>query len=215
MDIHIVGSGPEDLMPKLIDFHHEDCIWVGVDRGVKTIYQAGIIPEIAFGDFDSISAEDLSKLEQQLKSIKKYKSEKDETDMELALNWALDQNSSCIRLFGATGGRIDHFLANIHLMLKPLLAGNSNKIYMIDQKNIVYLVGPGTYSILKNDEKKYISFLPIAFNIKGLTLKGFKYPLTDSHIPISSTLCISNELKNDSGTFSFEEGILMVVRSQD
>ena len=64
-------------------------------------------------------------------------------------------------------------------------------------------------------DKKYISFVPVSLNINGLTLEGFKYPLKDCHISIGSTLCISNELIRDYGTFSFSEGILIVVRSSD
>jgi len=49
----------------------------------------------------------------------------------------------------------------------------------------------------------------------GLTLEGFKYPLSNCHISLGSTLCISNELLSSSGTFSISEGIVMVVRSSD
>ena len=52
-------------------------------------------------------------------------------------------------------------------------------------------------------------------DVKGVTLKGFKYPLSDYRIQLGSTVCISNELVGDYGTFSFSEGILMIVRSTD
>ncbi len=48
-----------------------------------------------------------------------FKPEKDETDMELALNWAIDQKPEMIRIFGATGGRLDHMFANIQLLINP------------------------------------------------------------------------------------------------
>ena len=49
----------------------------------------------------------------------KFKPEKDETDMEHALNWAIEQKPEKIRIFGATGGRIDHMFANIQLLINP------------------------------------------------------------------------------------------------
>jgi thiamine pyrophosphokinase len=67
----------------------------------------------------------------------------------------------------------------------------------------------------KRADKKYVSFVPLTLNVKGLNLEGFKYPLKDRHITIGSTLCISNELIGDNGTFSFSEGILLVIRSND
>ena len=62
---------------------------------------------------------------------------------------------------------------------------------------------------------KYISFIPISTEVKGITLEGFKYPLTGCQIGLGSTRCISNELITDCGTFSFSEGILMIIRSTD
>ena len=92
--------------------------------------------------------------------------------------------------------------------------GNVN-IFLIDKQNILSLKGPGSYKIEKRLDKKYISFVPLTLKVKGLTLDGFKYPLNNRHISIGSTLCISNELISDYGTFSFSEGILLVIRSND
>jgi thiamine pyrophosphokinase len=77
------------------------------------------------------------------------------------------------------------------------------------------LAGPGTHTIKKIPEKKYISFVPLTLDVANLTLEGFKFPLQNRHISVGSTLCISNELINQYGTFSFSEGILIVIRSHD
>jgi thiamine pyrophosphokinase len=215
MEINILGGGPPELLPDLSEFRKEESLWVGVDRGVYTLLSKGIIPHIAFGDFDSVTAEELSEIEKHVRSIKKFKPEKDETDMELALNWALGENPEKIRIFGATGGRLDHFFANVQLLLKPALKNVGFNIKIIDKKNHIYIKTPGSYEVKKRCDRKYISFIPMTSVVKGLTLEGFKYPLNNRHIPIGSTLCISNELINDYGTFSFSEGILMVIRSQD
>lgn len=214
MDIHIVAGGPSSLLPELQEYNFEDCIWVGVDRGIFTLLQKGIHANIAFGDFDSVTEEEFMFIEENVPILQKYKPEKDETDLELAILWALEQQPACIRLFGASGGRIDHFLANVSLLIKPL-EKNNTKIEMIDNKNLLYLAFPGTYNVNKDQNKKYISFLPYTAEVKGLTLSGFKYPLKDCDLPIGSTLCISNELISEYGTFSFSKGILMIVRSQD
>ena len=54
------------------------------------------------------------------------------------------------------------------------------QIEIIDHKNIIQLKAPGTYPVQKIKDKKYISFIPISTEVKGVTLKGFKYPLTES-----------------------------------
>lgn len=215
MIINILAGGPEELLPNLNEYSRENDIWVGVDRGVYTLINKNITPMIAFGDFDSVSNEELQVIKGHVKEIKRYKPEKNETDMELALNWAIKQEPALIRIFGATGGRLDHLLANVYLMINPLMEDKKFNIVLIDNQNILALKGPGSYKIEKRVDKKYISFVPLTFNVEGLTLEGFKYPLKDRHISIGSTLCISNELIGDNGTFSFSEGILLVIRSND
>jgi thiamine pyrophosphokinase len=215
MIINIVAGGPEELLPDLNGFNEVNVIWVGVDRGVYNLIKRNIKPVIAFGDFDSVTAEELIDIEIQVEEMKRFRPEKDETDMELALNWALDQKPEAIRIFGATGGRLDHLFANVQLMVKPLMGGTEVTIFLIDRQNSVMAKGPGSYRIEKMINKKYISFVPVTLHIVDLTLEGFKYPLNNRHISIGSTLCISNELISDYGTFSFSEGILLVVRSDD
>jgi thiamine pyrophosphokinase len=215
MNINILAGGPEEFLPNLHTYSSENDIWVGVDRGVYTLINKNITPAIAFGDFDSVSKEELLVIESHVKELKRYKPEKNETDMELALNWAIEQKPSFIRIFGATGGRLDHLLANVHLLVKPVMVDNDINLVLIDNQNILSLKGPGSYKIKKRVDKKYISFVPLTLDVKGLTLEGFKYPLKNRHISIGSTLCISNELISDYGTFSFSEGILLVIRSND
>ncbi|MBV7503777.1 thiamine diphosphokinase [Bacillus sp. sid0103] len=215
MIINIVAGGPEDLLPDLTEYIESDAIWVGVDRGVYHLLKRNISPFIAFGDFDSVSLDELMFIEDRVSELKKYKPEKDETDMELALNWALGQHPSAIRLFGATGGRLDHLFANVHLLLNQFNQKKEVDICLIDRNNIIFIKEAGSYTIEKMNAKKYISFVPLTLNIRNLTLEGFKFPLNNRHISIGSTLCISNELISDYGTFSFSEGILIVIRSHD
>ncbi|MEH7333428.1 thiamine diphosphokinase [Neobacillus drentensis] len=215
MIINILAGGPEDLLPDLKEFEGKNTIWVGVDRGVFHLLKRNISPVIAFGDFDSVSPEELQFIESKVEELKRFKPEKDETDMELALNWALEQNPEKIRIFGATGGRLDHLFANVQLLLNPLRAKKAADICLIDRNNLLFLKEPGTYTINKMKDEKYISFVPLTLNVSGITLEGFKFPLKNQHISLGSTLCISNELISDYGTFSFSEGILIVIRSHD
>ncbi|CRK80529.1 thiamine diphosphokinase [Neobacillus massiliamazoniensis] len=215
MIINIVAGGPEDLLPNLNDYNEDQASWVGVDRGVFNLLKRGIKPTIAFGDFDSVTIEELKFIESQVKELKRYQPEKNETDMELALNWATEQKPEAIRLFGASGGRLDHFLANVQLLIPQLLKKFPIDISLIDRSNLLYLKAPGKHKITKMKNQKYISFIPIIKEVPDLTLEGFKYPLKNRHISIGSTLCISNELISDYGTFSFSEGILLVIRSRD
>ncbi|CAM3743064.1 thiamine diphosphokinase [Mesobacillus thioparans] len=215
MKINLVAGGPRKLIPDFHLYEEENVIWVGIDRGVFYLLEAGVHPTAAFGDFDSVSEQEMASIEKAVADLKKFKPEKDETDLELALNWAIGQNPESIAIFGATGGRIDHFMANVQLLVRPLEEGAPALIQIIDTQNILYIKKPGNYTVEPIDEFKYISFLPVTPSVSGLSLENFKYPLNDCHIPMGSTLCISNELIRGHGTFSFSEGILLVVRSRD
>ncbi len=215
MNINILAGGPEDLLPNLHEYEEENTVWAGVDRGVFHLLQRNIKPLMAFGDFDSVTPEELTFIENQVAELKRFKPEKDETDMELALNWAIEQKPERIKIFGATGGRLDHLFANVQLLRKTLEADNMSDVYIIDRHNLLFIKGPGSYTIEKIEKKKYISFVPLTLNVSGITLEGFKFPLKNRHISLGSTLCISNELISSHGTFSFSEGILIVIRSDD
>ncbi|OIK13983.1 thiamine diphosphokinase [Bacillus sp. MUM 116] len=215
MIINILAGGPEEDLPDLDLYSDENVIWVGVDRGVYQLLKRNITPEIAFGDFDSVTPGELDFIEGKVNKLNRFEPEKNETDMELALDWAINQNPDKIRLFGATGGRLDHLFANVQLLIHSLLKQNQLSIHIIDRSNEVWVKEPGSYKIEKKSDKKYISFIPVTPNVENLTLEGFKYPLKNQHISLGSTLCISNELISDHGTFSFSEGILIVIRSHD
>jgi len=213
--IHIMAGGPINLIPKDLFRDDKQKVWIGVDRGVQYLIEHGIIPDFAVGDFDSVSPEEWNAIKEHVDGVSRFKPEKDETDMELALLWAIKQNPSTIRIYGASGGRLDHFMAN------ALMLAHFKQLYprvhfeLSDIQNSISVYVPGTFDIHRNDRKRYVSFIPLSPKVSGITLRGFKYPLTGKTVPFGSSLCISNELKEHTGTFSFENGILMMIRSQD
>lgn len=211
--IALVAAGPRGNLAELIAYHDDEITWVGVDKGSLYILESDLPLAYAFGDFDSITEDEKQKLTKVVPDFRMFSPEKDKTDTELALEWALQQGPELIQIFGATGGRIDHMFGNIHLLMKS--TNSDPTIEIIDYQNHITLFTSGTYTILKRKGWEYISFIPISLEVKGITLDGFKYPLNNCHIRIGSTLCISNELIHEQGTFSFHDGILLMIRSRD
>jgi thiamine pyrophosphokinase len=213
MKIAILSGGPTGLLPKLNDDFFSDVSWVGVDRGTLTLLQAGITPVRAFGDFDSISGEELETLYQSSIPLSTFVAEKDATDLELALDWALIQEPEHCYLVGATGGRLDHMLVNIQFLIKGI--GSSTKVHLLDQQNRVTLLEPGAYNIVKRPEFNYISLIAYTPEVRGLTLEGFKYPLNNQTLMWGSSLCVSNELHVPQGVLQFKQGLLLLIYSRD
>lgn len=206
--INLVAGGPSDCLPILRRKSNET--WIAVDRGLENLLHFKIEPDYCLGDFDSVS----SSLKETILTgkYKQYPSEKDETDLELALSYALNENPDIINIYGATGGRLDHEIVNLQLLLKGIESYTS--VFLIDKKNKITIKNPGSYSISKS-KFNYISFLSFYEKVEGLTLEGFKYPLDNRQLRCGSSLCLSNELISNIGTFSFSSGILIVVESYD
>ena len=185
----------------------KDAMILCADSGLRHARALGISPDWVLGDFDSSSEQPEGE------SVLRYPPEKDDTDTELAIKQALAMNCSHITLLGATGGRLDHMIGNIHLLFPCLQKGTYAEI--VDSQNRLYLID-GEHTFRKGETwGKYISFLPLTEEVKGITLRGFKYPLTDRDISIGTSLCISNELVEEEGTITFSDGVLITVESHD
>lgn len=184
------------------------------DRGLEALYQLKIIPNHVVGDFDSVSPEILKFYKKQSQIIfHTYHAEKDNTDTDIALQLAIKLKSSRITIMGALGRRMDHALANIHI-LKDALEANI-PCQMIDEHNRIYLINKEM--TLEKDKVygKYVSLIPLTSTVEGLTLAGFKYPLHDYTLPIGTSLGISNEIVTDTAHIEMKNGILIVTESRD
>lgn len=211
--IGIVANGPKNKIPNLKKYAEKIDLWIGVDQGALTLLHFNLKVSYAIGDFDSVTPKEKDILYRKSEEFFKHPIEKDQTDLEIALEKALSLKPKEIYLFGVTGGRLDHELINLQLLLPVVQRGL--KGYIVDQQNFIQLVLPNTYKLPKDQDYPYISFIPFSERVEGLTLEGFYYPLKDQTIEWGSTLCLSNELDAKEGTFFFTKGILIVIKSRD
>ncbi len=192
-----------------------DCI-VAVDAGAKYVRQLGLTPTAIVGDFDTVDHQILKEYRENPEILwDVHKPEKDETDTELAINTAMKLGCDQLFILGATGGRLDHEWSNLHLL--KLCLDNHIEAYLVDSQNKVYLLDSGRTFQKDRVFGKYISFLPLTEKVTGITLTGFKYPLTEKEISIGvqAGLCVSNEIAAEEASLQFREGILVCVESKD
>ena len=187
---------------------------IAVDRGLNAAWTLGIVPDVIVGDFDSADPAALADFRRREHIVwEVHQPEKDDTDTELAIKRAAAMGAGYIVLLGATGGRLDHLLGNIHLLYPCLQRGVEACI--LDPGNKLYLIDGERRFKRREVWGTYISFLPLTEEVKGITLRGFKYPLTDKDIAIGTSLCISNELAADEAVITLQDGVLIVVESRD
>lgn len=214
MNTLIISGGNIDteFLNKTINSFSYDNI-IAVDKGLESLYLLKVLPNHIVGDFDSVNKNIINFYLDKNIQIHKYNPEKDYTDTDIAIKLAINLNSNNITILGATGTRIDHTLANIHILCSCL--ESQINCELIDSNNKIYLINSNKKIENKHSYGKYISLIPLTSTVNGVTLKGFKYPLQDYTLKIGESLGISNEIANDVATIELKEGILIVIESKD
>ncbi|MEE3481467.1 MAG: thiamine diphosphokinase [Lachnospiraceae bacterium] len=193
---------------------------IAADRGLEAAERLGIRPDFIIGDFDSASEEAVKEAyaaaEKYGTQIRRLNPVKDDTDTEAAVKAAneLYPGPGTIYILGGTGTRLDHVLGNLSILGMGYTYGKD--IILMDPHNRARMYFPGTYTMRREDFfGTYVSFFPIGEPVAGLTLSGFKYPLSEAVLHGLSTLAVSNEAKEEEETISFRSGRLLMIESKD
>ena len=207
------GCMEEDFVKQALEKIQPDCV-IGIDKGLEFCYRNHIVPQYILGDFDSIDRQVLAYYENQKEiPVKRYQPEKDASDTRIGLELALKLKSSRIFLLGATGGRLDHYMANLQSLLVPLKYGA--QAWILDPQNAVTVLDRGRKIRRQELPGKYVSFFSMGDRVEGITLTGFKYPLTDYTLNNDDGIAVSNELAREEAEVSFAKGRLLMIFSKD
>jgi len=178
------------------------------DGGVRHLQKLGIKPDVIIGDMDSIEPTQLKSYSAQGVKIIKYPANKDFTDTELALDYALNLKPTAIYIWGALGGRLDHTLANVFLLCKGQKAGI--KTYLIDEYCETFIMNKEAAFV---DAKGVtVSLFALSPKVEGLSLSGFVYPLKNAVLTMGESLGISNIINKAHAKISVRDGNLLVIR---
>jgi thiamine pyrophosphokinase len=177
------------------------------DDGLRHAESLGVTPSLIVGDFDSCDSSLLSKWSNLCETVRLPR-EKDDTDTLFAVKLAIERGYSDFLLLGAMGGRFDHALGNISILL--YLDGLGKRAVLVDDYSQMQIVGKEPYFI--NDDCSYFSVLTVAGNVSGVTIKNAKYPLENASLSADFQLGISNEvLPGKIAEVSVEQGRVLVV----
>lgn len=208
-NILIIANGDNNLeLGDITSIFPVDLV-ICVDGGTSHAINLGIYPDVIIGDLDSLSEDVVKLLKDKKIEWKIYPKEKDETDLELGVKYALKYNPEKISFIGLLGKRIDHTLANIFFLER--IKDRGIEVEVID-KNI-YI------TLLKGPEKKefwgnlggIISLIPLSDSVEGITLKGLKYTLNNEPLYRNLTRGISNEFIEEKAIIEIKSGTLIVI----
>ena len=194
------------------DYITENDYIICADGGSRHINKLEINVDLFLGDFDSCNFDIVKESKYFLSSeVLRFKREKDATDTHIAVCEAIERGYEYISIIAAFGGRLDHMMANIHLLKLMDDKGVAGEI--ADEKNILKYFS-SSFVVNKKDGY-YISFLPFGGCVGGLTLSGVKYSLNDYTLCSGDTICISNEFLDDCVKVEFKSGEILMFLSKD
>lgn len=185
-----------------------DDLLIAADGGAHYLLAIGRMPHLLVGDLDSVDPDELAHMETAGVTILRSPVAKDETDLELAIDAAIEAGADEVVLVGATGGRLDQTLANL-LILAQREWGATLQILDGEQRALL-LRGP-TSQRIAGEPGALVSAIPLSAQVTGITYTGLAYPLHNHTLTLGSTRAVSNELAAPQVLVEVESGLLLLI----
>ena len=183
---------------------------IAVDGGLRHLRGLGLQPHLLVGDFDSISAAELESCREEGAEVLRYPSQKDQTDLELALDAALTRGYREILIAFGLGGRLDHSLGNLALLSRPDLKEVS--LRFDDGETEVFLAGASFRAVCQPGD--IVSLLPWNGAARDITTTGLEYPLKGETLLPWQTRGVSNLCTGEEFSVSHGQGGLLVIHQR-
>lgn len=186
---------------------HPDALIACADGGLRHARALGLHPDFMISDCDSMP-------EVEGTEIIRLKPEKDDTDTQGCLREVFRRGCIEATLVCATGGRIDHMLANLSLLEEAYDLGGH--LTVLDRQNRIVLHKGGCQKFKMPAAYRYFSIVPLDAVLHGVTIENAKYPLHDATVTRAGMVTISNEAaENATVTVEIQDGRALVVFSRD
>jgi len=181
------------------------------DGGLRHAKTLGLTPDLLIGDLDSVDRQLLPKAADLKPAVICYPAAKEHSDLELAVEHAVQLRPKEILIIGALGGsRVDHNLFNLMLLKLPLTAQIPARI--VDQNQELLMILDRLE--IEGQSGDYLSLFPLTAAAEGVTTAGLKYPLNNETLQFASSRGLSNEMLGASVSVSIARGILLVIKTK-
>jgi thiamine pyrophosphokinase len=181
---------------------------IAADGGVDRALELGLAIDLAVGDFDSVSSAGLAAAAAGGARIERHPAVKDATDLELALDAAIELAPARIVVVGSSGGRLDHLLGSILLLALDNYAAAEIDAYL--GSALVHVVHGSRR--LEGTPGELISLVPVRGDAEGVETSGLHYPLSCETLIAGSSRGISNVFELPVARVSVARGVIAVVR---
>jgi len=200
-----IYTGGEVYPDNITEHPKGDDICIAADSGYANAKKLGERVNIFVGDRDSYFGELPSDIE-----TVELKPEKDLTDTQVAVEIALERGADDIIIIGGLTGRLDHTMSNLAILedakirkFHAYIADGRNRVRFI--RNDSLLIGRSGY--------KYLSIIAADEKVKGVDIKGVKYPLENATLKSNFQYAVSNEIEKNCAFISVRKGGIYVIES--
>lgn len=197
---YVVGAGefcPRGLTPGPGD------LVIAADGGFAALEGLGRSPDLVVGDFDSLGHRP------DHPHVVALPVEKDDTDMHSAIRLGWERGYRAFRLYGGTGGRIDHTLANIQSL--AWLASQGDRGWLVGPDWTATVLSDGGALTLEAGRRGTVSVFCLGDRAEGVDIQGLKYGLSDGVLTADYPLGVSNSFLGGESRVSVRRGKLLVL----
>lgn len=179
---------------------------IAADGGYASLIEAGVSPDVAIGDFDSLGYVPDAPL------VQRHPVMKDASDLELSLEWAYREGFTMVVVYGALGGRLDQSMATFQTLVHYAQLG-VRAIAVGEGSAVVALASDCSASAslrISSGPSGTVSVFPMGGDASGVFERGLLYELEDAVLSSGSTLGLSNELTGQATSIEVRDGRLLV-----
>ncbi|MBI5964338.1 MAG: thiamine diphosphokinase [Chloroflexi bacterium] len=205
--IIILANGDLPDLEKARTFLHDDDFIIAVDGGTRHALALGRIPNVLIGDLDSVTDEERRKMKESNAEIFQFPRDKNETDLELAIQHAQILNPEQIIILAALGGRLDQTLGNISLLSDTQHA--TRNIRLDDGIEEVFFCCK--HAQINGANGDIVSLIPWQGEVTGVVTTDLKWRLQNETLYPQKTRGISNEMTGNTATVQIESGLLLIA----
>jgi thiamine pyrophosphokinase len=180
---------------------------IAADGGTRHALSLGLKPTVIIGDLDSILKEDRRLINKAKITTFESPRDKDETDFELALRYAMGAGHRRILVIAALGGRLDQTIGNLALLSDPALADLDVRV----DDGVEEAIFTRKTVRLRGNPGDLVSLIPWWEDVSGVVTDGLRWPLQGETLFPYKTRGISNEMLADSASVTIQSGLLLVI----
>lgn len=208
----IIANGELSSPDKIRPLIQPDDKIICADGGGYHAKRMGLVPDVIIGDMDSVSTELLAEFEGMGTLIETHPANKDETDLELAINFASNSGIQNIDVIGVFGGRLDQSVANLMLLARP--EWRHLRLRAITEHEVTWPLRGSDQETITGTVGDTLSLIPLTPSVEGVTLTGVKWPLDQATLQFGSTWTMSNEFVKNEVTLSVVQGLVLIVQGR-